>query len=89
MVMENMMSYIPYLQWKVSLYYYEFLDKNSSAIKTRNNNVLGSKANTETANNRKNLLILLIWVLHLWGIIQENSYYLWSYKQDKVDLKEF
>lgn len=25
MVMENMMSYITYLQWKVSLYYYEFL----------------------------------------------------------------
>lgn len=67
MVMENTMSIIPYLQWEVCLYYYEFLDKDSSRIKSRNNDVLGSKTNTEAANNRKSL-ILLKWVLHLWSV---------------------
>lgn len=66
MLMENMMSCVSYLPWKVSFSCYKFLDKGCSRSTSRKNNAEGSKTNTQAASNRLKFLVLLIRVLHLW-----------------------
>lgn len=50
-LMENMMCYVPYLQWKVSFYCYKFLDKDCSESKKNNSTV--NKKDTVWDDNRQ------------------------------------